>query len=57
MRFGKLTIRIAQERYLAILNTPSLQNKLPEHIRDRALFYRELLIEKLGPKESFMSIE
>ena len=50
-------IIIAQERYLAILNTPSLQNKLPEHIRDRALYYREILIEDMGPKDFLMSIE
>lgn len=47
----------AQERYLAILNTPSLQNKLPEHIRDRALYYKDLLIQDLGPKDYVVSIE
>lgn len=50
-------ISTAQERYLAILNTPSLQNKLPEHIRDRALYYKDLLIQDLGPKDYVMSIE
>ena len=50
-------IYTAQERYLAILNTPSLQNKLPEHIRDRALEYKALMIEKFDPEDWFMSIE
>ena len=34
-----LTILAAAERYLNILNTPLLQNKLPEHIRERALYF------------------
>ena len=50
-------ISTAQERYLAILNTPSLQNKLPEHIRDRALYYRDFMIQDQGPKDYIMSIE
>ncbi|KAG7007634.1 hypothetical protein G7Y79_00009g027430 [Physcia stellaris] len=50
-------ISAAQERYLAILNTPSLQNKLPEHIRDRALYYRDFMIQDQGPKDYIMSIE
>ena len=53
----KLTIKIAQERYLAILNTPSLQNKLPEHIRDRALYYRQSLIDDMGEQAFLLSIE
>ena len=35
---------LAQERYLAILNHRLLQNKLPEHIRNRALFYKETML-------------
>ena len=38
-----LTPTIADERYLAILSTPLLQNKLPEHIRERALLHKPAL--------------
>ena len=51
---------LAQERYLAILNHPLLQNKLPEHIRDRALFYRAVMLEEiedLRDKDCVLSIQ
>ena len=50
---------IAQNRYLAALNHPLLQNKLPEHIRSRALFYKDVLLEvaEYRDKEYVMSIE
>lgn len=47
---------IAKDRYLAILNTPSLQNKLPDHIRDRALWYKDDLIQGLGRMDYIESI-
>ena len=45
------------ERYLNILNTPLLQNKLPEHIRDRALYFKPTLLEERGALEWISSIE
>ncbi|KAL9608882.1 MAG: hypothetical protein Q9167_006302 [Letrouitia subvulpina] len=36
----------SQERYLAILNVVLLQNKLPEHIRERALFYKAAMVRQ-----------
>ena len=47
----------AAERYLNILNTPLLQNKLPEHIRDRALYFKPTLLEQRGTLEWISSIE
>lgn len=52
-----LTIVVAPERYLAILNAPSLQNKLPEHIRERALYYKDIMLQDLGPQEYILNIE
>ena len=48
---------VAQQRYLEILNIPSLQNKLPEHIRARALFYKEIVIDEHGPQDFLRGIE
>ncbi len=47
----------AAERYLNILNTPLLQNKLPEHIRERALYFKPTLLEERGALEWISSIE
>ena len=47
----------AAERYLNILNTPLLQNKLPEHIRERALYFKPALLEERGALEWISSIE
>lgn len=47
----------AKERYLNILNTRLLQNKLPEHIRERALYFKPTLLEERGPLEWISSIE
>lgn len=47
---------LADERYLRILNAPSLQNKLPEHIRERALYYKAAMLAQEGPRSWVMSI-
>ena len=52
-----LIIFAAAERYLNILNTPLLQNKLPEHIRDRALYFKPTLLEQRGALEWISSID
>ena len=52
-----LIIFAATERYLNILNTPLLQNKLPEHIRDRALYFKPTLLEQRGALEWISSID
>lgn len=56
-RCCSLIIFAAAERYLNILNTPLLQNKLPEHIRDRALYFKPTLLEQRGALEWISSIE
>ncbi len=33
----------AEERFLRVLNVPLLKNKLPEHIRERMLHYKEAI--------------
>jgi len=53
----RLTYFTAQERYLAILNAPLLQNKLPEHIRERALYHKADMLQILGPQDFVLSIE
>ncbi len=45
------------ERYSNILNTRLLQNKLPEHIRERALYFKPTLLEERGALEWISSIE
>lgn len=52
-----LTCCQAHDRYLTILNAPLLQNKLPEHIRDRALYYKPIMMADLGPQDYILSIE
>ena len=52
-----LTTLAAAERYLNLLNTPLLQNKLPEHIRERALYFKPTLLEERGALEWISSIE
>lgn len=52
-----LTTLAAEERYLNILNAPLLQNKLPEHIRERALYFKPTLLEERGALEWISSIE
>ena len=47
----------AEERYLNILNAPLLQNKLPEHIRERALYFKPTLLEERGALEWISSIK
>lgn len=56
-QFPSLTLHTAEERYLAILNTPLLQNKLPEHIRDRAVYYKDSMIHCWGAQDYVQSIE
>lgn len=34
---------VAEERCLRVLNAPLLKNKLPEHIRERVLGYKEAI--------------
>lgn len=46
----------AEERFLNILNAPLLQNKLPEHIRKRASYFRIFLLEERGELEWITSI-
>ena len=52
-----LTTLAAEERYSNILNTPLLQNKLPQHIRERALYFKPTLLEERGALEWISSIE
>lgn len=47
----------ADERYLNMLNGPRLQNKLPQHIRERALYVKQFLLEEKGPLPWINSIE
>ena len=56
-QYYSLIIFAATERYLNILNTPLLQNKLPEHIRDRALYFKPTLLEQRGALEWISSID
>ena len=53
---SSLTTVAAEERYLNILNEPRLQNKLPEHIRERALYFKPTLLEERGALEWISSI-
>ena len=48
---------LAKQRYLATLNTPLLQNKLPEHIRERALYFKDALEIEWGDRDFVHSIE
>ncbi len=51
-----LTTFIAEVRYLAILNTRLLQNKLPERIREKALELKPFLKEEYGACDWIESI-
>ena len=51
-----LTISLAAQRYLSILHTPLLQNKLPDHIREKALEYKPILMETLEEADYIRSI-
>ena len=51
-----LTILIAEVRYLAILNTRLLQNKLPERVREKALELKPFLKEEYGACDWIESI-
>ena len=51
-----LTAFIAEVRYLAILNTQLLQNKLPERIREKALELKPFLKEEYGACDWIESI-
>ena len=57
IRMHKLICCVAHDRYLHILNAPLLQNKLPEHIRERALYYKDIMMAKLGPQDYITNIE
>lgn len=46
-----------ERRYLAALNTPLLQNMLPEHIREKALSLKPFLISQFGPAKWICDIE
>ena len=46
----------ARSRYLQILNAPLLQNKLPTHVRDRALELKPYLIDQIGERNFIRSI-
>lgn len=52
-----LKLHLAKQRYLVALNTPLLQNKLPEHIRERALYYKDALEIHWGDRDFVHSIE
>lgn len=52
-----LMFELAKQRYLATLNTPLLQNKLPEHIRERALYFKDALEIEWGDRDFVHSIE
>ena len=54
---SSLITLVANERYLKILNAPALQNKLPSHIRKRALYDKTFLLDQEGPLEWITSIE
>lgn len=54
---SSLITLVANERYLKILNAPALQNKLPQHIRKRALYDKTFLLDQEGPLEWITSIE
>lgn len=45
------------DRYLAMLSSPLLQHKRPEHIRERALYYKDILLADLGHQDYILSIE
>ena len=53
---SSLTTIIAEIRYLAILNTRLLQNKLPERIREKALELKPFLKEEYGACDWIESI-
>ena len=53
---ASLTTLIAEVRYLAILNTRLLQNKLPERIREKALELKPFLKEEYGACDWIESI-
>ena len=53
---SSLTTLIAEVRYLAILNTRLLQNKLPERIREKALELKPFLKEEYGACDWIESI-
>ena len=53
---SSLTTLIAEMRYLAILNTRLLQNKLPERIREKALELKPFLKEVYGARDWIESI-
>lgn len=44
------------ERYQKILNTPLLQNKLPDHIKQKALEYKAALMDILEGADFIRSI-
>ena len=48
---------VAEERYLKILNNPLLQDKLPKHIQERALYIKPFLLDEKGALEWISSIE
>lgn len=53
---SSLTTLIAEMRYLTILNTRLLQNKLPERIREKALELKPFLKEVYGARDWIESI-
>ncbi|KAL8669420.1 MAG: hypothetical protein Q9168_005988 [Polycauliona sp. 1 TL-2023] len=42
-------LNVAEEMFLKALNAPLLQNKLPEHIREGALFYKAAIEKDVEP--------
>ena len=53
---ASLTTFIAEVRYLTVLNTRLLQNKLPERIREKALELKPFLKEEYGARDWIESI-
>ena len=53
----KFNCGVVEERYLAILNAPLLQNRLPEHIREQALVWKPYLLEVHSARKPPVSLE
>ncbi|KAL8823355.1 MAG: hypothetical protein Q9191_005934 [Dirinaria sp. TL-2023a] len=47
----------AYERYLAMLDSPLLRDKDVEDIRERALYYKDIMIAQAGPEDYILSIQ
>lgn len=54
LQSGMLTKSSASDRYLQLLTLPELQEKLPEHIRQRALYSRPNLENYYEKKQGWV---